>query len=397
MAAEYITSVSLNPYLVDKDTGAPLSGGFVQFWKDSDRTEPKLVFEKIATGADPITGNPVYEFVPLPDPLTISAVGTFQDAAGNNIAVYYYPFDEDGNEELYYVAVFNSLGVPQFVREGWPGSGVSGGNTDGAGTPENMISNSQFVLVNFPANGINYTSGGAEDISFPIAPDWKLDVTFTGVGTIAITRQNIAGNANVETNPPYVLSVVAGVNISSVKLKQRLNHNPGIWSAIQAGIAGYVASFMLLGPNTNVTLTYEPSVGAPTQLLTGNNVGAEFQGYFDTVQLPVSANTQTGANGYIDLVFALKTAGTSLISSIQVLGLATDATIGYVQEPVNRQIDHLFNYYNVPLQVKPIPSWLTAWDFPLNPAQELGVSSGTFNIGANKIYGVIDLMGYARR
>lgn len=388
MATEYITGVELEEYFVDKDTGAPLSGGYVQFWKDSDRIVPKLVFQKVTTGTDPVTGDPVYEFIPLPDPVQLSAVGTPQNAIGDNIAIYYYPFDAEGNVELYYVAVFNSLGVQQFVREGWPGSGVTGTASEGGVGADNMLSNTQFVEVLFdPSTGINYTSSGAGTITFPIAPDWDLIVTFTGVGTLEVQRLSIAGNANLETNPPYVLGVTAGSNISGVTLRQRLAHNPGIWSALDTSAGGYVAAFMLLGPNTNATMSYDPSVGAPTQLVAGNNVSAEYTSYRNTVQLDPSANTDTSATGYVDILISLSASGTSLITSIQIIGLDTDVDgINYIQEPVKRQIDHLFNYYNDLLQYKPIKSYLVGWNFPLNPAQFLGSSVSAQAVGANKSY-----------
>jgi len=388
MAAGYITSVSLNPYLVDKDTGAPLSGGYIQFWKDSDRTVPKLVYQKVTTGTDPVSGDPVYEYVALPNPIQLSAVGTIQNAIGDNVALYYYPFDDQGNVELYYVAVFNSLGVQQFVREGWPGSGVSGAGSDGGAGADNMLSNSQFVEVLFnTATGLTYTSTGSADVVFPIAPDWDLLVTFSGIGTLTVNRLAIAGNANLETNPPYVLSINAGSNIASVVLRQRLEHNPGIWSAITSGDGGYIAAFMLLGPSTNAVMNYDPSVGAVQQLVAGNNVSAEYTSYSNTVQLTPSANTDTADVGYVDILISLSSAGTSLITSIQVLGLETEIDgVAYIQEPVNRQIDHLFNYYNEKLQYKPIPSWLIGWDFPMNPTQFLGASVAAQAVGANKSY-----------
>ncbi len=390
MATFLISTNDLNPYFVDKDTGAPLSGGQVQAWKDSDRIVPKPLYQKVTTGTDPVTGDPVYEYVELPNPLTLSAVGTFQDANGNNIAVYYFPFEgtptnSTGTVELYYMAVFNSLGVQQFVREGWPNFNGAGSSTGGGGDGDaNMLSNPQFVDISFDQDlGLTYTYTGAGSIDFAIAPDWVLSMTHNGVGSIEINRLTFAGNSDVETNPPFALEVNPGANITSLILRQRLPNNPGIWSSINADILGYAATHILLGPNSQATVRYAPSVGAPTVLLTANNVSAEYNSFTNTVQLPVSTNTNDSLVGYVDIQVVLPVSSLTRITSLQVLGLNEQIDgIAYAQVTVNRQIDHLFNYYNSLLQYKPIPSYLIGWDFVLNPGQ-LGKTFPPTVLGAN--------------
>src|SRR5574337_1010397 len=97
--SNFIASTSLEEYFVDENTGLPLAGGSVYFYKDTARTVPKLVYE--LTGDPNTVGG--YSFAPLPNPVQLSATGTFMDNNGNNIAVYYNPFDAEGNLELYYV------------------------------------------------------------------------------------------------------------------------------------------------------------------------------------------------------------------------------------------------------------------------------------------------------
>lgn len=398
MATQLITTNTLEPYFVDKDTGAPLTGGEVQFWKDSDRIVPKLVYQKVPVDVDPVTGEVVYGFVALPNPITLSAVGTIQDNNGNNIALYYFPYEgspalADGTAEnstgvleLYYVAVFNSLGVEQFTREGWPfiGSGTGGGGGDGVSSNGNLLSNPQFVDVSFDQTlGISYSYTGAGSIDLAIAPDWVLSITHAGIGTILVNRLPIAGNANILTNPPYALQINPGANITSLILKQRMYHNPGIWTSANANLPQYIASFMLLGPGSQATMRYAPSVGAPVELLTGNNISAEYDSYATTVLLNPSANTDTSLTGYVDIQVVLSATAVTQITSLQILSLDTLVDeIGYSQVPVNRQIDHLFNYYNAQLQYKPIPSYLVGWDFGLNPGQ-LGKTFPPTAIGAN--------------
>src|SRR2546428_10063801 len=112
----YIPLYQLQSYFVDKTTGEPLSGGKVYFYSDVNRTVPKTVYELSST-----TGT--YTYVPLPNPVILSAWGTPVDNNGNDIVIYAFPFDSLGNSELYYVVVQDSLGRPQFTREAVPNSG----------------------------------------------------------------------------------------------------------------------------------------------------------------------------------------------------------------------------------------------------------------------------------
>lgn len=136
---KYITAPSLQSYFTDKDTGEPLSGGKIFFYRDSVRTEPKAVYE--------IQGNAAnYTYSPLPNPVILSAVGTIADNNGNDVIPYYYPYDADGEQDLYYIVVQNSLGVPQFTRPAWPNPGAGGGSN--ANDVVNYVPNGQFLAHN---------------------------------------------------------------------------------------------------------------------------------------------------------------------------------------------------------------------------------------------------------
>lgn len=123
---------------IDKDTQAVMSGGEVFFFRDVNRTEHKPVFRQTGT-----PGNYTYVVLPQPVVLTISGTWGFDQ---NDIALYYDAVDANGNEELYFMDVFNSQGVPQFTREGWPLQKETGGELppplDVAQT--NYIYNGQF-------------------------------------------------------------------------------------------------------------------------------------------------------------------------------------------------------------------------------------------------------------
>ena len=67
-----------------------------------------------------MSGDHSHTYVALPNPLRLSAVGTVQDANGNNVLPFYFPYDEQGNVELYYLTVESMDGQLQFTREAWP-------------------------------------------------------------------------------------------------------------------------------------------------------------------------------------------------------------------------------------------------------------------------------------
>jgi hypothetical protein len=135
----YMIASSLQEYFVDKDTGLPLSGGIVSFYSDVNRTQPKPVY--MLSGSPPS-----YIYTELPNPLILSAVGTPQ-YNGNDIVIYYYPYDDNGNVELYYVTVTASDTTPQFTREAWPNFSLSSNPSSGEELI-NYIPNPLFLAHN---------------------------------------------------------------------------------------------------------------------------------------------------------------------------------------------------------------------------------------------------------
>ena len=390
MEQEFITSVQLQTYFVDKITGAPLSGGYVEFFKDSNRVEGKDVYQKVQNGFD-ISGDPLYEYVSLGNVVQLSGVGTFMDANNNDIAVYYYPWDEDGNLELYYIAVFDSSGTPQFPREGWPNTfGTNNPSVDSATGADNQISNPQFVEINFEDGApVTFNLTGAATTTIPIAPDWDLVVAHSATTTVIVERDSIAGSSNFPTQAPYYLHVTPGGSITSLQLVQEMQHNPGIWSPSVADEGGYLAANMVLGPASPTTkITYTPSSGTEKEILSAANATDDYVEYTATVQLDPSNNAQTSDVGSVSIVVDLGVAATTIISSIQVVALGGNTLdVKYEQETVNRQVDHLFNYYNPLLQFKPIQSHLVGWNFPYNPAQFTTAGAlAAQAVGVNKSY-----------
>jgi hypothetical protein len=110
-----VSAAMLQDYLVDNATGLPMTNGTVTLYKDNSRTTFKNWYQ--------LTGSPgSYTFIVLPNPMTLSAVGTIQDDNGNDVIPFYYPYSEDDNAtpEFYYIVVTNSNGQQQFTRQDFP-------------------------------------------------------------------------------------------------------------------------------------------------------------------------------------------------------------------------------------------------------------------------------------
>jgi hypothetical protein len=375
---EYILQQDVDSYFVDKLTGLPLAGGEVWFFHDNNRNSLKSVYQ--LTGAPPN-----YTYTPMSNPVILDSGGSYSSNGVNNVAIYYKPFDDNGEIDLYYVAVFKSgqgpMGVPQLTREAWPNTFATAGGAAADNTPVNMLSNPEFADVNFdPAVPLIITIAGiVTNQDYDIAPSWKLRVTTTGAATITVSRDNVTGTQKLENNPSYILNVTGGANVSNILLVQRLYNDSSIWSA------NFVASTLCTGPAaSSVTMTYMPSNGTAQQLLNITNNTGIYAAYTNTVQLIQGSNTDNSTTGYVDIVLTLPAASLIRLSTIQCLGMHKGLVdVPYDQSPVNRQRDHLAHYYKPQLAYKPIPSYLVGWDFPLNPAQH-GTTFAAAAIGANK-------------
>ncbi len=388
--SRYVTSADLNPYLVDKSTGTALAGGQVFFYEDDSRTTPKVVYQ---LSYDLSTG--LYSYVALPNPIHLSGVGTIDDGNGNNIALYYFPYDEFGNLQLYYITAYDSNNLFQFSRDAWPYNAGAGGGGGGGGDVtidnaiglQNMITNPQFARVSFIEGStltVSYTGNSTTVVG--IAPGWDLNIVHTNSGSLTVVQNPIIGSSALPFNPPFTLGITPGINLTKLSLTQSFNNNPD-WAAPQlANVNGYVSTSILLGPATNVTINYLQSndLSDPQLLLTQNNATGAYEQFNATVELDMASNTDNGITGYDLIEIILSTTLPSVISNVQIVPLIDTAEISvFGQTTVNRQVDQMFNYYKPQLDFKPIPSYLVGWDFVVAPFQTLGTSGGPYATGAN--------------
>lgn len=382
----FVVATDLCEVFVDKDTGQPLAGGYIKFFRDISPTTPKLVYTLNNNIAD-------YEYVVLPNQLYLSSVGTPIDDNGNNVAIYYYPYlgDPSLNSttiDLYFIQVYNSFGVLQFTRQAWPNiTAQDSPVTIPQTSVYNQLDNAQFVDISFPLNNpltIPYTSAGT---IVAVAPNWNLVVTASGSGNVILQRTSVRGTAQLPGNPPYTITVSPGSNMLTCQLVQTLYNNPDVFSPITGAGNGWIATSILLTNNSSINILYQPNdtgLASAQTILSQNNISGFAQQYSATVQLTTASNNTTSDTGYVNIVLKFPTNQATTFANVQVVGLESNISVGYEQVTANRQKDLLFNYYNPLLQKMPNPSYLVGWDFPLNPTQFLGPTVPADTFGANQ-------------
>lgn len=265
-----------------------------------------------------------------------------------------------------------------------PSNGGSGRETTSSFTTDNQISNPQFYQINF-MSPLDITTEG----TYNIAPDW--DFVCEGVGTAEISQLISVSDQDQINNPPYALRIDTN-GFTTSKLVQRFNHNGALWASTDDQ-EGFISMSVTATSSDNyeISLLYVPSNTAISYdpIASGTISGGDFQVLDGTLLLPVSDNTDTSDDAYIDMVIQLQGTGIIEISNVQVIGqsLPSGSTVPdpatYQQETIERNTDHLFNYYYPKLSYKQIPSYLVGWDFPLNPAQFFGPTVTARNTGVN--------------
>lgn len=371
----YIPLTSLNQYFVDKDTGEPLAGGTIEFFKNTAQSTNKPVYE--------LTGTPgSYSYTALDNPVTLSAVGTAQNAGGDNVVIYAYPYDTDadGNLELdlYYVVCKDSDGNTQWTRQAVPHLNESNDPASDISDASNLLSNPQFTRY-FLEDSATALTVSSTNQTFPIAPDWE--IVASGSGTVTVTRTPVAGNTAIPTYPAYYLSIQVGSGVTACALRQRLDFNSGLWSG--EFVSGFFVAKAASGSNA-ATMKYKDSSGSTNDVdIFDATIDSSWKSFGGSVEIGDSSNTQSGDNAYVDIELELPLSNTTDVTSLQIL--VSDNELGadisnYEQRPANREQALMGDWYIPRIGDKPIPSFLVGWDFPLNPAQ-FG-ASGTLTAGA---------------
>lgn len=209
---KYILATNLQEFIIDEDTGLPLSNGYIKFFSDVNRTQPKPVFQ--------LSGYPDYGYTELQNPLPLSSVGTTVDEFGNDIRVYYYPYDANGNLELYYVEVYGSDDQLKFVRQAWPNFFVSNG-VNAENDAFNFIPNGQFLahynVQGDPANNVPFGQI-TQDVTVLAPGGWTFERSTgsTAIDNVQFFRYG-AYVADPSASPRYAAQITCdGVNPSDL-------------------------------------------------------------------------------------------------------------------------------------------------------------------------------------
>ncbi len=359
----YVLLFDLESTLRDKDSGLPLSDGFIYSYRDDSRNTPKTLYQ--------LSGSPgSYTYTALPNPVPLSGIGVPQNALGDNVAIYMYPYitDASGQEvlDLYYLSIKSSAAVEQFTRSGWPNLTAGGDPTQNSGLIENELSNPQFsrVLINSGATTFTFAAASAQEI--PIAPDWTLIVS--GTGTIIVEQVALAGNDDIITHPAYALEITVSSGITACRLNQRLYNNSGLWA--NTYLAGSFVAKSVGGTGYGVSMYYAESTPTTSTLIASAALTTTFVRYAPSpVLTPSSGNTETSATGYVDIYLSLSASTKVQITSVQVIPTQEGDVLPYDARSSNRELAMMSDYYTPRLIEKAIPSLLTGWDFPLNPRQ----------------------------
>lgn len=296
----FMIAPSIQEYFVDKDTGLPLSHGLVYYFSDVNRNVLKPIYT--LEGAPPYSPS---SYIALPNPNVLSGVGTTQDANGNDVIPYYFPYDANGNIELYYIVVTDQFGVAQFTREAYPNFIGPTPPSPGLIFPENFIPNGQFLIhnasfPNTPTSTFNYGIYSTKVQN--VAPSgWTFEAisTSTAVDEVTFFRQNQLSFLE-SASPRYFISLNRTTSSTDTVVDLRIK-----WNDVNKFSSETNQTYTLLfnyinnGPSINVQIFQIFYYG--TSAVGGTAPSATQEVVFGTAQSLIS--TSSGQLAFTD-VFA---------------------------------------------------------------------------------------------
>jgi hypothetical protein len=145
-----IAAPMLQDYLVDKD-GTPMAFGTITCYQDNSRTTLKNWYYQ--------SGSPgAYTYIPLPNPLPLSAAGTICDINGVDTIPFFYPYDENNSNlsQPYYITIVNKAQTNVITRQNFPFIPLNSNNPEFNDSFNNIIINGGFWR-NIAPNTVNIT------------------------------------------------------------------------------------------------------------------------------------------------------------------------------------------------------------------------------------------------
>lgn len=259
--SKYVLAQDLWELFTNKDTGQFLRNGYILFAKDDSRLEGKVVYR--------LSGNPPdYTYVPYGN---FDTNGLWRvdlnDQGAYDYNLYYYPYDEFGNVELYFAQAYSSdadvPGVFQFSRAAIPNVSASSGENV---VEISYVPNGQFLLHNnLPA------------VDLVLAGEIRADVTEIAPGNWTFERSAGANSKDFVTFPVY-----------------------GSWSATPTGNPRFSARTICTDPGSGVTVK--------RVALRFNNVN-RFSSATQTYTFAFNGYVGSGSNQTVELVL-IKNFGT---------------------------------------------------------------------------------------
>lgn len=299
----YITGVDLNQYFVSNQTGEALANGKIYFYVDSNRTQAKQVFQLVQGSGNP----PNYTYLPLPNPITLSAVGTIIDANGNNCALFYYPYDSYGNVQLYYIECYDQYNNLQFTREAWPYLSTTGGGMSGTINSAGQNSVAWYATTGTTISGIPPVNSSVFVTSNTGIPGWtqtlpsQVQVTVNSLnsGTGASSSTYFRGDgtwAATNTSPDWhqIGSVSLSGTASPVTFTQAAIVNYTNLVIELANVQVSTNCHLSLGVSVNGGSDYNSGSGA---IYIVNGTGATLSDLHTSSSSPVQIDTGTGTAG----------------------------------------------------------------------------------------------------
>lgn len=195
----YVKAISLQEPFVSKDTQMPLANGKLKFFRDVSRETTKDVFVISGTA-------PNYTYTNVGSEITLNNSGAPQ-YNGADVNIYYFPYDDDGVLDLYFVRIEDAGEVEQFTREAHPNVFGPSSDGDNGGSPfTNYIPNGQFVShVDIENNGLI-----TEPVTDVALGGWTFErpAGSTSVDNVTFTRFN-SYTENPEATPRYAIDIIS--------------------------------------------------------------------------------------------------------------------------------------------------------------------------------------------
>lgn len=199
---DYIPLTSLWELHSDKDTGEFLRSGYALFFRDTERTIGKEVFQ--------ITGSPPnYAYIPYG---SLDSDGAWRvdlnDQGAFDSIPYGYVLDEAGNTDLYFIQFYSMDGVFQFSREGWP-QFIADSMSPTQAVEINFVPNGQFRLhLDLPVSS-NYEAGQVRaPITYCAFGGWTFDRPIGSTSRDFVTFKRFdAYTSNPDKSPRYEIEI----------------------------------------------------------------------------------------------------------------------------------------------------------------------------------------------